>query len=57
MLLPNKGLLMTKQEMLEKIESMRTANGGFSKKDLASLGVAWPPVAGWKKKLIEECND
>jgi hypothetical protein len=48
---------MTKQEMLEKIESIRTANGGFIKKDLASLGIAWPPVAGWKKKLIEDCDD
>jgi hypothetical protein len=48
---------VTKQEMLDKIESMKTSNGGFSKKDLASLGVAWPPVAGWKKQLIEGCDD
>ncbi len=48
---------MIKQELLEKIESMRTANGGFTKKDLASLGIDWPPVAGWKDKLLEECND
>ena len=48
---------MNKQEMTEKIESMKTANGGWNKKDLISLGVTWPPIAGWQKKLIEDCND
>ena len=50
-------LTVTKQEMAEKIESMKTANGGWSKKDLTSLGITWPPVAGWQKKLIEDCSD
>lgn len=34
------------------IESGKSAAGGYSKAQLASLGVAWPPVSGWKKQVI-----
>ena len=30
-----------------------TKNGGYTKAQLASLGVPWPPPKGWKKKLIK----
>ena len=34
------------------IESGKSAAGGYSKAQLALLGVAWPPVSGWKKDVI-----
>jgi len=44
--------------MEAKIESLKTAKGGWTKASLASLGVAWPPPAGWKKQLLDkaECS-
>lgn len=36
----------------ELIESGKSAAGGYSKSQLALLGVAWPPVSGWKKQAI-----
>lgn len=48
---------MTKQELQEKILSLKSSNGGWSKESLALLGVAWPPPKGWQRALIEECND
>jgi hypothetical protein len=33
------------------IESLRTANGGWTREALASIGVPWPPPKGWKKEL------
>lgn len=36
------------------IESLLTANGGYTKDTLARLGVSWPPVKGWKEKLIKD---
>lgn len=34
------------------IESGKSASGGYSKAQLAVLGVPWPPVSGWKKDVI-----
>ena len=49
---------MTRQEMEAKIESLKTAKGGWTKASLASLGVSWPPPSGWKAKLLNdiECD-
>ena len=48
---------MTKQELLEKIESLKTEQGGWTKEALQSLGVSWPPVKGWKDDLLGKCDD
>ena len=40
----------------EEIESRRTKNGGFTKKQLAQWGVRWigkAPPKGWKKWLLK----
>jgi hypothetical protein len=34
------------------IESGKSVAGGYSKAQLVLLGVAWPPVTGWKKQII-----
>ena len=49
---------MTRDQMAEKIESLKTPAGGWTKASLASLGVSWPPTSGWKAKLLDgaECN-
>ena len=44
----------TPAERATFIESLMTANGGYTKDTLARLGVAWPPVRGWKEKLIRD---
>jgi hypothetical protein len=31
----------------ELIESLKSPNGGWTKKNLAFLGVQWPPIKGW----------
>lgn len=36
----------------ELIEMGRTGNGGYTKKQLKTLGVDWPPKKGWLKALI-----
>ena len=38
----------------EYIESKKTINGGWTRRQLAEWGVKWPPEKGWKKRLIEE---
>ena len=38
------------------IETLKTKNGGWTKKDLAKLGISWPPPKGWKKKLESSKN-
>lgn len=35
----------------EQIESLATARGGFTKKQLAEWGISWPPPKGWKRAL------
>jgi hypothetical protein len=37
----------------EEIESKRTYNGGFTKKQLSQWGVPWPPPSGWKNWISE----
>lgn len=38
----------------QKIESLKTENGGWTRASLESLGVSWPPPKGWKQALIKE---
>jgi len=35
-----------------EIDAKLTAKGGWTKKDLATWGVPWPPPKGWKDALI-----
>lgn len=37
--------------MKKQIEKLKTLKGGWTKADLASLGVPWPPPKGWRKRL------
>lgn len=37
----------------EEIDAARTANGGWTRGQLAKWGVPWPPPKGWKKTLIK----
>ena len=40
------------------IEMNMTQRGGWTKEFFESVGIAWPPKAGWKRKLIDnEIND
>lgn len=45
------GSLVSAQERLAYIDSKRTVAGGFTRADLAEIGVAWPPPRGWRKAL------
>jgi hypothetical protein len=36
----------------QEIEAARSPKGGWTKATLAAWGVAWPPRAGWKERLI-----
>lgn len=36
----------------EFIVSGASPRGGWNRAQLATLGVSWPPIAGWKKRLI-----
>jgi hypothetical protein len=36
----------------EEIEAAMTAKGGYTRATLAKWGVPWPPVQGWKERLI-----
>jgi hypothetical protein len=37
-----------------EIEAGKTPRGGWTRKQLAQWGVAWPPRPGWKRRLIAE---
>lgn len=37
------------------IEHGASHRGGWSKKQFAALGVAWPPRKGWRRALIGRC--
>jgi hypothetical protein len=39
-----------------EIENARSPAGGFTAKALAELGVAWPPVSGWRTQLISNAR-
>ena len=41
-------VLLTKQ----MIESGISSRGGYNKKQLAILGIDWPPYKGWKSALV-----
>jgi 5-methylcytosine-specific restriction endonuclease McrA len=41
-------MLKTREEIKKYISN----NGGYTKANLAKLGVDWPPRKGWKKKLL-----
>jgi hypothetical protein len=43
---------MTEDEVLKKIESLKSDKGGWNKEDLESLGVSWPPPKGWKEEVV-----
>jgi hypothetical protein len=49
-----KGWRMTHDELLAKIEALKSPKGGWSKESLKSLGVSWPPKRGWKNKLLSQ---
>lgn len=34
------------------IEDGRSSNGGWSRYQLALLGVSWPPPLGWQKEVV-----
>lgn len=36
----------------EEIESAKTANGGWTKDQLAQWGIGWPPPKGWRAALM-----
>lgn len=38
----------------EAVEQAKTANGGFTRAQLAEWGVPWPPPKGWRKKITEQ---
>jgi hypothetical protein len=40
----------------QRIASMKTARGGWTKKDLETLGVPWPPIRGWQKRIVNEAG-
>lgn len=48
---------MTHDEMLQKIESLKTERGGWTRESLASLGVPWQPPKGWKKTLLKQASE
>lgn len=45
---------MTHDEMLQKIMSLQTERGGWTRESLSSLGVPFPPPKGWKKSLLSQ---
>ena len=36
----------------EMIERAATPAGGWTKAQLAAIGVDWPPIKGWKRSVI-----
>ena len=47
---------MNYDEMLQKIMSLQTERGGWTRESLSSLGVPFPPPKGWKKSLLEQAS-
>jgi hypothetical protein len=37
---------------VQELETYKSEKGGWNKKNLAKLGVAWPPTKGWKYRLL-----
>jgi hypothetical protein len=40
------------QSVRDKIESLRSPAGAWTRASLAQLGVPWPPPRGWRQALI-----
>lgn len=40
-----------------EIEASKTPKGGWTKQQLAAWGVEWPPVKGWKRRLIQRWHE
>ncbi|WP_376960085.1 hypothetical protein ABNQ39_20455 [Azospirillum sp. A26] len=36
----------------EFIEAAKTPRGGWNAKQLAAVGIAWPPKHGWRRRLV-----
>lgn len=36
---------------------LMTERGGFTKQTLESLGESWPPIKGWKKRILKNVSD
>ena len=35
------------------LDSLKSPRGGYTRKTIESLGIAWPPKTPWRKNLIE----
>ncbi len=44
---------ITARVSAEEIDAEKTPSGGWTKASLEKWGVSWPPVKGWRQKLIE----
>ncbi|RSS79406.1 hypothetical protein [Streptomyces sp. WAC06614] len=40
----------------DEVSAAQTANGGWTKSQLAEWGVPWPPPSGWRKRLEAKWN-
>ena len=45
-------MMIVTEEFLEKY---KTPNGAWNAKQLALLGISWPPKKGWKRRSIGKC--
>lgn len=50
--LPLEMMGKSKTQIARTIENSKSTKGGWTSKTLASWGVSWPPLKGWKKHLI-----
>lgn len=41
----------------EEIEANKTVRRGFTREQLESWGVAWPPTRGWKRELLRRNSE
>lgn len=44
---------MNGEELARLVEKLRSKRGGWTKKELAEIGVGWPPKKGWRKRIIQ----
>lgn len=42
---------------LAEIDAAKTPAGGWTKEQLASWGVPWPPRGGWKRRLLQSARE
>ena len=35
----------------EKLEFLQTQKGGYTRNTLECIGIQWPPISGWRKRL------